>query len=386
MSTRALTKPKQVEVDELSTTNPEAKIRRGISFLADLTRGALPADERSTAALAFIDVLDDDDCAPMLAADLRAGFVSAVLDLGYPYALHLKPEDLSPVRATSRARRSLPVGLAVLAGLVVGLLATTAFTSSQPATARAPIPVVAPPQPIVWPTSMPAVEAKVVNVKPVREASFEAKVLASSRSVPRGGGGAVSVWRPTPPSLQDLRSRQSVTNELENLVETRSWFEVIRAGDRCRAADPLRLDCLAHVAAAHAHLSRRPTSPLLGNHWKRLAALDRLEHDRAARALYRRYLSIALPDDPYAAKIVRALRADGDWVEPPGRDAKLELRVLHQTGNCNGEVECLSLAAATWAQRAARTHDLDDLAQAERAQQAADEARSRLAFRRMLQP
>ncbi|MBL8934708.1 MAG: hypothetical protein JNM69_09150 [Archangium sp.] len=77
------------------------------------------------------------------------------------------------------------------------------------------------------------------------------------------------------------------------------------------------------------------------------------------------------------AKIVRALRADGDWVEPAGRAAELEQRVLVQTGNCGGQVECLSLGAATWAQRAARTHDPDDLAQAERARRAADEARAR---------
>ena len=73
-------------------------------------------------------------------------------------------------------------------------------------------------------------------------------------------------------------------------------------------------------------------------------------------------------------------------MEPPGREAKLELRVLHQTVNCNGQLECLNLAAVTWAQRAARTHDPDDLAQAERAQHDANEARSRDAFRKQLLP
>ncbi len=385
MSTRVLTRPEQVEVDDLtpSARNSEAKIRRGISFLADLTRGALPADERSTAALAFIDVLDDDDCAPMVAPDLRGEFVTAVLDLGYPFALHLKPEDLAPVRSTSsRSRRSLAVGLSAVVGLVVGFFVATSVTVA-PAVAS-PAAVVAPARPVVWPSTATSLggDRKYVNVNPVREASFEPKVVASTRSVPR----ALSDWTAWGVTPRPVLDRRPVLAQLESLVANRSWFEVIRAGDRCRSADPLRLDCLAHVAAAHAQLSRRPTSPLLSNHWQRLAALDRLEHERAARALYRRYLSIAPPDDPHAAKIVRALRANGDWVEPPGREAKLELRVLHQTVNCNGQLECLNLAAVTWAQRAARTHDPDDLAQAERAQHDADEARSRDAFRKQLLP
>lgn len=344
---------------------------RGISLLADLTRKAIPAEERSTAALAFIDVLDDDDCAPMLAADLRAAFVSAVLDLGYPFALHLKPEDLGPVRSPSRARRSLPVGVAALVGLVLGLFATTRGTERP--TASAPWRAGAPSQVVSWPASPTvtslAPNAKYVNVNPVREATFEPMVLSKPR-ISRGSGGIT--W--PPPAARTGRGplRQAVIAELDGLAERRSWREVIRAGDRCRSADPLRLDCLAHVAAAHAHLSHSPS----------LSQLDRLEHEQAARALYRRYLSIALPDDPHAAKIVRALRADGDWVEPAGRTAATELQVFIQTGNCNGDLECLNLAAATWARRAARTHDPDDRAQADRVRAAADEARSRLTFRR----
>ncbi|MER2561253.1 MAG: hypothetical protein ABTQ32_11055 [Myxococcaceae bacterium] len=375
MSTRLLTPAKQVELDEPGSTNAEAKIRRGISLLADFTRKALPAEERSTAALAFIDVLDDDDCASMLAADLRAAFVSAVLDLGYPFALHLKPEDLAPVRSPRRARKPLLLGVALIA-LGVGLFATRA--TERPAAAAPSLPVA----PVVsWPASQAvtslAPNAKPVNVNPVREATFEPMVLSRPQVLRLSDG------IPWPPPVRMSRPtvRQSVIAELDSLATRRLWFDVIRAGDQCRSADPLRLDCLAHVAAAHAHLSQRPSSPLFGSHWKRLAALDRLEHEQAARALYRRYLSIAPPDDPHAAKIVRALRADGDWVEPADKAARLELRVLHQTWNCNGDLECLNLGAATWAQRAARTHDPDDLAQADRFKAAADEARSRLTFR-----
>lgn len=383
MSCRVLIASRQVEVDDPTpdSTNAEAKIRRGISFLADLTRGALPADERSAAALTFIDVLDDGGCAPMLAHDLRAQFVSAVLDLGYPYALHLDPEDLTPLRSTPRrVRRSLPTALAALAGLALGLLGAVAPLASSKATpVTPPLAAVAPVKPVVTPVSPPLAEAKVVNAKPVRDASFEPTVISHPR-ISRGRGGPS--WPPAVGStLEQLRARQPVIAELESLAKSRAWPEVIRVGDRCRSADPLRLDCLAHVAAAHAHLSQRPSSPLFGSHWQRLAALDRLEHDRAARALYRRYLSIAPPDDPHAAKIVSALRADGDWVEPPGRQAKVELRVLHQTVSCNGDLECLNLAAATWAQRAARTHDPDDLAQAQRVQREVDEARRRLTLR-----
>lgn len=379
MSTRLLTQAPQVEIDEPGSTKAEVKIRRGLSLLADLTRKALPTEERSTAALAFIDVLDDDDCASMLAADLRAAFVSAVLDLGYPYALHLKPEDLAPVRSPRRSRRWLPVGVAALVGLVLALVGTTRVTE-RPAP---PVPLrpVAPVQVVSWPAS-PAVTSlapntKVVNVNPVREATFEPMVLSKPRVLRISDG---ITW---PPPLKTGRPtvRQSVLAELDSLAARRLWFDVIRAGDQCRSADPLRLDCLAHVAAAHAHLSQRPSSPLFGSHWKRLAELDRLEHEHAARALYRRYLSIAPPSDAHAAKIVRALRADGDWVEPAGDAARLELRLLHQTWNCNGDLECLNLGAATWAQRAARTHDPDDLAQADRFRAAADEARSRLTFR-----
>lgn len=376
MSTRLLTQAKQVELDEPGSTNAEAKIRRGISLLADFTRKALPAEERSTAALAFIDVLDDDDCASMLAADLRAAFVSAVLDLGYPYALHLKPEDLAPVCSPRRSRRSVAVGVAGVMALLVGLFATTRVTE-QPAPAPS-LPVA----PVVsWPASQAvtslAPNAKPVNVNPVREATFEPVVLSRPQVLRISDG---ITW-PPPVRVSRPTVRQSIIAELDSLAARSLWFDVIRAGDECRSADPLRLDCLAHVAAAHAHLSQRPSSPLFGSHWKRLAALDRLEHEQAARALYRRYLSIAPPDDPHAAKIVRALRADGDWVEPADKAARLELRVLHQTWNCNGDLECLNLGAATWAQRAARTHDPDDLAQADRFKAAADEARSRLTFR-----
>lgn len=379
MSTRLLTQAPQVEIDEPGSTKAEVKIRRGLSLLADLTRKALPAEERSTAALAFIDVLDDDDCASMLAADLRAAFVSAVLDLGYPYALHLKPEDLAPVRSPRRSRRWLPVGVAGLVGLVLALVGTTRVTE-QPA--PAPSLPIAPAQVVSWPASQAvtslAPDTRHVNVNPVREATFEPVVLSRPQVLRISDG---ITW-PPPVRVSRPTVRQSVIAELDGLAERRLWFDVIRMGDECRSADPLRLDCLAHVAAAHAHLSQRPSSPLFGSHWKRLAALDRLEHEQAARALYRRYLSIALPDDPHAAKIVRALRADGDWVEPADKAARLELRVLHQTWNCNGDLECLNLGAATWAQRAARTHDPDDLAQADRFRAAADEAQSRLTFRR----
>lgn len=307
----------------------------------------------------------------MLAADLRAAFVSAVLGLGYPFALHLKPEDLAPVRS---GRRSLVAeGLVLAVAVIVSLVIAVSLATPAAPAASAASPTVAPPQVVSWPAS-PAVTSlapnvKVVNVNPVREATFEPMVLSTPR-ISRGSGGIT--WPPPAARTGWGPRHQAVIAELDGLAERRSWREVIRAGDGCRSADPLRLDCLAHVAAAHAHLS----------HSQSLSQLDRLEHDQAARALYRRYLSIAPSDDPHAAKIVRALRADGDWVEPAGRTAATELQVFVLTGNCNGDLDCLNLAAATWTQRAARTRDPDDLAQADRVRAAANEARSRLTFRR----
>lgn len=361
-----------------------SRLDRALALLSSCHRVVTP-EERSKAALEFIGVLDDDACTTRLTPVLRSKLVKAVLELGYPWALYLKSEDVQLVTRSARprtARRALAAGLvALVCGVAVSGLGLTNDSSADVAdiTERArqiaPKPrAVFPPAEACWPVVTSLGDGRYVNVKPVREVHFEPLVFwredgrsplttTRPRRLPTLGRPAIGGW------LDPAR-------ELERLVAKDHWEQVIEQGDACRKADPLRLDCLAHVAAAHARLSRLEPAPHQPAIASRLFELRRLEHDRAARALYRRYLSIAPTSDGHAPKIVRLLRQDGDWVEwTTGDLVAKELKALFETAYCDSD-QCLERRTETWARRAQRTGDPDDAALAAKARRQVDEWRA----------
>ncbi|MDP1916893.1 MAG: hypothetical protein Q8L14_11630 [Myxococcales bacterium] len=356
------------------------RIDRALALLSSRHRDGT-ADERSKTALEFIGVLDDDACTAKLTPELRSEFVKAVLELGYPWALYLKSEDAQLVSRSARpptARRALVAGLvALVCGVAVSGLGFASRSSANvgEVTERAnqteseqPLPAVFPPTEACWPVVTSLGDGRYVNVKPVREVHFEPLVYwqddgrtttTRPRRIPSLPRPAIGGW--LDPALV-----------LERLVAKDHWETVIEQGDACRKADPLRLDCLAHVAAAHARLSRLEPAPHQPAIASRLAELRRLEHERAARAMYRRYLSLAPSSDGHAPKIVRLLRQDGDWVEwTTGDLAATELKALTETAYCDSD-ECLERRSENWARRARRTGDPDDVALAAQARRQLD--------------
>lgn len=374
-----------VEHSPLAETGlePDARPRldRALALLSSRHRDGT-AEERSKAALEFIGVLDDDACATRLTPALRRELVNAVLELGYPWALYLQSDDVQLVSRSARprtARRALAAGLvALVCGVAVSGLGLASGSSADvgEVTERAQQPrrTVFPPAEACWPVVTSLGGGRYMNVKPVREVHFEPLVFWREDSI-----SPLTTTRPRRiPSLPRPATSGWLdpTRELERLVAKDHWEQVIQQGDACRRADPLRLDCLAHVAAAHARLSRLEPAPYQPAIVSRLAALRRLEHERAARALYRRYLSIAPSSDGHAPKIVRLLRQDGDWVEwTTGDLVAKELKALFETAYCDSD-ECLKRRTETWARRAQRTGDPDDAALAAKARRQLDEWRA----------
>lgn len=368
---------------------PDARPRldRALALLSSRHRDGT-AEERSKAALEFIGVLDDDACATRLTPALRSELVRAVLELGYPWALYLKSEDVQLVSRSARprtARRALAAGLvALVCGVMVSGLGFAGRSSAgvgevtertQQTAPEQPRRAVFPPAEACWPVVTSLGGGRYVNVKPVREVHFEPLVFWQD-------DGRTTTTRPRRiPSLPRtaIGGWLDPTRELERLGAKDHWEQVIEQGDACRRADPLRLDCLAHVASAHARLSRLEPAPHQPAMVSRLAELRRLEHERAARALYRRYLSIAPSNDGHAPKIVRLLRQDGDWVEwTTGDLVAKELKALFETASCDSD-ECLERRSENWARRARRTGDPDDRAVADQARRQLDEWRALVA-------
>lgn len=365
--------------------DPRPRIDQALARLASLA-SAGTGEERSKAALEFIGVLDDDACATRLTPALRSELVKAVLELGYPWALYLKSEDVQLVSRSARPRAARRAVVAGLVALVCGMAVSVFGFASQ---AAAPVGDVTEPatkaERVQPPRAVPAAEvcgpvltslenSRYVNVKPVREVHFEPLVYWQD-------DGRTTTTRPRRiPSLPRtaIGGWLDPTRELERLVAKDHWEQVIDKGDACRRADPLRLDCLAHVAAAHARLSRLEPAPHQPAIVSRLFELRRLEHERAARALYRRYLSIAPSSDGHAPKIVRLLRQDGDWVEwTTGDLVAKELKALFETAYCDSD-ECLQRRSENWARRARRTGDPDDRAVADQARRQLDAWRARV--------
>jgi hypothetical protein len=274
-------------------------------LLAVVRQGVLSDDERAACGRALVDWLADTD----VDEATRRRVSAAVLDLGYPWALHLEPQFL-PKAADCGRRHRVAAGLAVLATVAfsTAVLARLALESLLQAPQRPTL--LERPQPIPSP-------------------------LATRTSPPR-------------PAVPER------------------WDELLHTSQTCMQDDPSALPCVLDAARAHAFLSRlpRPTTDLAGAIAKARAA----EHERLARELYRRYLSIAPTGDVTAPAIVRALRNDGDWVDwTTGPAAAKELDGIEL--RCPpSDLNCLTVHARAWAARAARTRQLDDVRAAEAAE------------------
>ena len=328
----------------------QSLLRHAQSLVKNPPRGA-STEQQGAAANVLLEALAQ----PSLPAAERIAMVRAVLDLGYPWALRLQPEDLAQVRSPPRTRHG--VHAAVMAGLMV--LAT--FTSTPPSREHQPhligrhgldAPTTSSPTPS-------ALEPRRNTVQTVR---FDEEGVVSGARTPH-------VTRRLPHMV--------LAAELNRLLVLGEWERVIDRAKDCRRADPLRLDCIAEEAAAHARLSQQPLPWQQPPRERALASLKRLEHERAARALYRRYLSIAPSTDALAPKLVQRLREDGDWVEwnPEAADRELSA-IITEPWLQHGCVEQHLALADAFEVRALRTHDEDDLAQVEDLRLVSEESRT----------
>ncbi|MBM4780347.1 MAG: hypothetical protein GQE15_21810 [Archangiaceae bacterium] len=302
-------------------------------------RGA-STEHQEAAATVLLDALAE----PSLPPEERIAMVRLVLDLGYPWALRLQPEDLARVRSPARPRHGVHVAVMAL------LMALATFTITPRERVHHPTLIGRhgldePTTPALVQPEEPAPRRTVQTVR------FDEEGVVSGARTPR-------VTRRLP--------RMVLGAELDRLLVLGEWERVIDRARDCRRADPLRLDCIAEEAAAHARLSQRPLPWQQPPRERALASLERLEHERAARALYRRYLSIAPSTDALAPKLVQRLREDGDWVEWNPEAADRELAAII-TEPClqHGCVEQHLALADAFEVRALRTHDEDDLAQVE---------------------
>lgn len=327
--------PRQAEA---AAEQQGVRLRHARSLVRNPPRGASAAQQEA-ASTVLLAALDE----PALTAEERVALVRAVLDLGYPWALHLRPEDIAEARSPLRTRQG------ALAGVVALLVALATFTAAPPPRELQPR----------LELEAPATEPPDLAPRPRFTVQFAEAAVVSGAA----------------PRLKRHLPRLVSKSQLAHLVSLGDWEGVINLANQCRSADPLRLDCLAEEAAAHLRLAQRAL------HWEQpprereLASLKRLEHERSARALYRRYLSIAPSTDVLAPKLVRRLREGGDWVEwnPEAADRELAA-ILEEPWLQHGCVERYLATADAFEERALRTHDEDDRAQVDELRLVATEA------------
>jgi hypothetical protein len=100
--------------------------------LNTLLRAAPPADEREARAQFLLEKLDDEAFHDLYDGDgssVRAVAVEALLALGFPWALHLDPDDLDYLRAV-KPQRTTASGwraMAVVTGVLAALFALAFF-------------------------------------------------------------------------------------------------------------------------------------------------------------------------------------------------------------------------------------------------------------------
>lgn len=329
----------------------QSVLRHARSLVSNPPRSA-SVEQQEAAATVLLEALGG---ASLTAAE-RIAMVRAVLDLGYPWALRLQPEDLAQVRSPARTRHGAHAGVMAL------LVALATFTATPPAREHQPhligrhgldAPTTA------SPTNSPALAPRPGTVQTVH---FEEEGVVSGARTPR-------VRRRLPHVL--------LASQLNRLLTLGDWERVIDRANECRRADPLRLDCIAEEAAAHARLSQQALPWEQPPRERALAALKRLEHERSARTLYRRYLSIAPSTDVLAPKLVQRLREDGDWVEwnPEAADRELAA-IINEPWLQHGCIEQHLALADAFEVRALRTRDEDDLAQVEDLRLVTEESRT----------
>ncbi len=304
--------------------------RRAASRLAGRRRGS-PEDDAQTAALLLSLLAEGREG---LSADERMRFVREVLELGYPWALELDPDDVAAARAVpARRRRWWP---AVLAGVAV-VVAVASFSPAAPASASR----------LDAPPSLQGEEESETGRRAQRIVFDDPLEIAGSPEL-----------KPEP------RTRSSsppfTRRAFASLAAAGDWETIIERGDACRRDDPFDLDCILEGALAHAKLAERAPAGELRPLDRRLAEVTVTEHERAARALLRRYLSVAPSSDPRAPKIVRLLRDRGDWVEwdPTAADRELAALASAPGGDCFG---LYMYTAEAFEERALRTRHPDDL-------------------------
>lgn len=320
------TSTRQPRRTEAAAEQQGVRLRHARSLVRNPPRGASAAQQEA-ASTVLLEALDE----PALTAAERVAIVRAVLDLGYPWALHLRPEDIAQARPALRTRRGARAGVMAL------LVALATFTAAPPPREHQPR----------LELEAAATESPPPAPRPRFTVQFSEAAVVS---------GAV-------PRLKRQLPRPVSKHQLAQLVSLGDWEGVIDLANQCRSADPLRLDCLAEEAAAHSRLAHQPL------HWEQppreqaLASLRRLEHERSARALYRRYLSIAPSTDALAPKLVRRLREGGDWVEwnPEAADRELAA-ILEEPWRQPGCVDRHLAMADAFEERALRTHHEDDRA------------------------
>jgi hypothetical protein len=97
-----------------------------------LLRRQVAVEEREPVAHFVIEKLDDEafhDLYDAEGASCRATAVEAVLALGFPFALHLWPEDLEYLRATKPIESGSPTlrAMAIVTGVLAALFALAFF-------------------------------------------------------------------------------------------------------------------------------------------------------------------------------------------------------------------------------------------------------------------
>lgn len=314
--------------------------RHAQSLVKNPPRGA-STEQQGAAANVLLEALAQ----PSLPAAERIAMVRAVLDLGYPWALRLQPEDLAQVRSPARPRHGAHAGVMAL------LVALATFTATPPARPHQPH----------------LIGRHGLEPAPSLTPTHEVTVRFDEPAVVSGSA----------PRKKHHLPRMVEAYELDRLVSLGDSERLLELARQCRRADPLRLDCVADEATAHLRLAQQTFRRDQPPQERALASMKRLEHERSARALFHRYLSIAPSTDVLAPKLVQRLREAGDWVEwnPEAADRELEA-ILDEPWLQHGCVDHYLAMADAFEVRAVRTHDEDDLAQVEELRLVAVESRT----------
>jgi hypothetical protein len=316
-------------VNCLDALPPDALALKRLELL-QVAAGPLSDAERDASGRALAAWLLEGSLDP----STRTRVAEVLLRFGYPWALYLEAVDVRPSRRTPRRLRRRAWVLAVV------MAAVSAFALA-----------------LVKPT------------QPGDLATQEAVPTAPTSDQGRPSRVDVAV-KPPPPvvtSVHDtpLPPTRRLPTRTEPLVTPATLSELAR-NEACFTSDPTRLDCILEAATTSALQSQAPfvsTSADRSRQTREWLAWQAQvgAHEQRARALYRRFLSIAPAGNRMAPVIVRALRRDGDWVEwESGAKALEELELIGQSC-ASWDAGCLAHVEHGWRQRAQRTHHPDDV-------------------------